>query len=62
VAVFEYTASPSNQEGHMETGLIVARDKIDAFDKLKKHDLRLVHLRKVEGWTAFLKGFSAKIK
>lgn len=62
VAVFEYTATSENQEGHSETGLVVARDKIDAFDKLRRHQLRLVHLHKVEGWFSFLKGLSANIK
>jgi hypothetical protein len=62
VAVFEYTAVASNDEAHVETGRIVARDKIDAFDKLKRHDLRLLRLKKVAGLSAFFGKMTADIK
>ncbi|HDP35562.1 MAG TPA: hypothetical protein ENN29_10685 [Candidatus Hydrogenedentes bacterium] len=60
--VFEYTASSPNKEGHVETGRIVARDKIDAFDKLKRHGLQLMKLKKIEGISAIFKRMSADIK
>ena len=62
MAVFEYTAQSSNIEGHVETGRIVARDKIDAYDKLRRHDLKLLKLKKLEGLSAFFSGMSADIK
>lgn len=62
MAVFEYTATQEENEATIEKGLIVARDKIEAFDKLRKHQLRLVHLNKLEGLTAFFRGFSANIR
>jgi len=62
VAVYEYTAVANNDEAHVETGRIIARDKIDAFDKLKRHDLRLLRLKKVEGITAFFSRMTADIK
>lgn len=62
MAVFEYTAQSNNAEGHVETGRIVAKDKIDAFDKLKHHGLKLLRLRRIEGVSAFFKGMTADIK
>jgi len=62
VAVYEYTAVANNDEAHVETGRIIARDKIEAFDKLKRHDLRLLRLKKVEGITAFFSRMTADIK
>lgn len=60
--VFEYTAVSNNNEGHVESGRIVAKDKIDAFDKLKRHGLRLVKLQKLEGISAIFKKLTADIK
>ncbi len=62
MAVYEYTAVANNDEAHVETGRIIARDKIEAFDKLKRHDLRLLRLKKVEGITAFFSRMTADIK
>ncbi len=60
--VFEYTAAAQNKEGHVETGRIVARDKIDAFDKLKRHGLQLIRLKKIEGISSIFKRMTADIK
>lgn len=60
--VFEYTAASQNKEGHVETGRIVARDKIDAFDKLKRHGLQLIKLKKIEGISSIFKRMTADIK
>lgn len=62
MAVFEYTAMAIDREGHVETGRIVARDKLEAFDKLKRVNLKLVSLRKVEGLSALVAKFMAEIK
>jgi len=63
VAVFQYSGVPNNRaEDHSERGYIVARDKIEAFDKLKRHGLSDVQLRRVEGLASFLRQFTANIK
>ncbi len=62
MAVFEYTAMAIGREGHVETGRIVANDKLDAFDKMKRRNLKLVSLRKVQGFSAFIAKFVAEIK
>ena len=62
MAVFEYTAVAFDREGHVETGRIVARDRIDAFDKLKRHNLKLQKLKKVEGLAAFISKMTADIR
>ncbi len=60
--LFEYTAIADNNEGHTETGRIVAKDKLEAFDKLRRRELRLVRLKKIEGISAIFKKLSADIK
>ena len=64
MAVFEYTAQSNNIEGEgdVETGRIIARDKIEAYDKLRRHDMKLLRLKKLEGISAFFAGRKADIK
>ena len=62
MAVFEYTAQSNNAEGHVETGRLIARDKIEAYDKLRRHDMKLLRLKKLEGISAFFAGRKADIK
>jgi type II secretory pathway component PulF len=57
MAVFDYTAFVNDNEAHTEKGRLVARDKLDAFDKLKRNNRRLVSLKKVDG----ISGFFAKL-
>ena len=61
MAVFEYVALARDREGHEEHGRIVARDKIEVYDKLRRRGLRLLKLRKVEGMAGFLARLSAKV-
>jgi len=62
VAVYEYAAMSQDREGHMETGTIVARDKLDAFHKLKQQSYKEIHVRRLEGWSAFFKKMTADIR
>jgi type II secretory pathway component PulF len=62
VAVFEYTATRNSNEAHAETGIMVAVDKIDAFDKLKRNGLRLIRLKRIEGFAAWIGRLTADIK
>ena len=62
MAVFEYSAVAENRKEHVETGRIVARDKIDAFDKLKRRGLRLTGLKRVEGLAAIISRLTADIR
>ena len=60
--VFEYAAVSNANEGHVETGHLIAQDKLDAFDKLKQHDLRLLRLKKIDGLSAMFLKYTANIK
>jgi type II secretory pathway component PulF len=62
MAIFQFLATTDNKEHHMETGSVIARDKIDAYDKLRKNNLTLVKLKKLNGFDAFLKSFHPDIR
>lgn len=62
MAVFEYTAVRNGDEAHTETGVMVAVDKIDAFDKLKRKGMKLLRLKRIEGIAAFVGRLTADIK
>ena len=62
MSVYEYRAKRDDAEHHIETGRIVAQDKIDAFDKLKRRGLTLVSLKKLEGLAAFFQAMTANIR
>ena len=62
MAVFEFSATPTTGDGHPEMGTVVARDKLDAFDKLRRNQFGEIHLRRLGGWSAFVARFRADIK
>ncbi len=62
MAVYQYVAVAVNKHGHTEHGTILARDKLDAFDKLKGRDLTDISLKRVRGWSAFLGKLTATIR
>lgn len=62
MAVFRFSAESSNGENVHETGHIVASDKLDAYDKLRRQGYDKVRLRREQGLAAFLKGFTADVR
>ena len=60
--VFDYVAKSAGQEDQIQAGTLVARDKIEAYDKLRHHGLILVSLKRVEGISAVIRKMSADIR
>lgn len=52
MAVYQYTAVSAAKNGHLQKGTILAKDKLDAFDKLKHRQLTNINLRRIEGFAA----------
>ncbi len=62
VAVFKYRAIDKNTEGYEEVGQVVAQDKNEAEQKLKRQGLKLVSLKRVQGVAALLARLTADIR
>jgi len=60
VAVFKYTGDSTESAGFSDSGKIVARDKLDAYDKLRRQGLTNIKLKKVEGFSALLERLRAE--
>ncbi len=61
--VYRYVAVSGQNEAHVEQqGIVVARDKLDAFDKLKSRHLTNINLKRVEGWAALIGKLTADIR
>lgn len=54
MAVYRYSADSMIKEGSHESGTVVAQDKLDAYDKLRRQGLTNVHLTKLAGLAALL--------
>ncbi len=62
MVVFEYSATSTQGEHRTEHGTVLARDKLDAFDKLKRRDLTNIRLKRVEGFSALIAKFTATVR
>lgn len=62
MAVFEFSAASQQHEEGAETGTVVARDKLEAFDKLKRRRLTDIRLRQLNGVNALFKQFTADVR
>jgi type II secretory pathway component PulF len=62
VAVFEFTAVAHEREAHSEQGTIVARDKLEAYDKLRSRQFTDIRLKKVQGMQAWIRQFTADVR
>lgn len=62
MAVFEYTATAVDKNDYHERGVVVARDRLDAYDKIRRNSLAPISLKKLEGLQAFLSRRTADIR
>lgn len=62
MAVFEYTATAVDRNDYYERGVVVARDRLDAYDKIRRNSLNPISLKKLEGLQAFLSRRTADIR
>ena len=61
MAVFEYSAISADSLEDKAQGTILARDKLDAFDKLMRLHYTNIKLKPVRGIQAFFKQWSADV-
>lgn len=61
MAVFEYSAKSTDSLEDKAQGTIIARDKLDAFDKLMRLHYTNIKLKPVRGIQAFFKQWSADV-
>jgi type II secretory pathway component PulF len=59
--VFEYSAVSTKNEGHTETGRVVARDQLDAYDKLRRLGLTDIRLKRLHGFSALVARLTADV-
>lgn len=61
MAVFEFSAKSTDSLEDKAQGTIIARDKLDAFDKLMRLHYTNIKLRPIKGIQAFFKQWSADV-
>jgi len=61
MAVFEFSAKSADSLEDKAQGTIIARDKLDAFDKLMRLHYTNIKLKPIRGIQAFLKQWSADV-
>jgi type II secretory pathway component PulF len=61
MAVFEYSAKSADSLEDKAQGTIIARDKLDAFDKLMRLHYTNIKLKPLRGIQAFFKQWSADV-
>lgn len=62
MALFKYVAVDHKREDFTESGTIIARDEKEAEKKLKALAFSKVKLKKVTGFSAFIKKFAADVR
>lgn len=62
VAVFRYKVSIADREDFQESGYVVAPDEGEANRKLRNLGFDAIRLRKLTGFAAFIKQFTADVK
>ncbi|MBI2424456.1 MAG: hypothetical protein HYV27_16620 [Candidatus Hydrogenedentes bacterium] len=60
--VYEYSATVHDSESIVEEGTVIARDKLDAFDKMKRQNYTNIALRRLSGWQAFISRWTPDIQ
>lgn len=61
MAVYQFSAKSTDSLEDRAEGTIVARDKLDAFDKLMRLHYTNIRLRPLKGLQAFFKQWSADV-
>lgn len=61
MAVFEFSAKSADSLEDKAQGTIIARDKLDAFDKLMRLHYTNIKLKPLRGLQAFFKQWSADV-
>lgn len=61
MAVFEFSAKSADSLEDKAQGTIIARDKLDAFDKLMRLHYTNIKLKPIRGLQAFFKQWSADV-
>lgn len=59
--VYQYSAVSTEHEGNTETGRVIARDQLDAYDKLRRLGLKDIRLKRLQGLTALFARFTADV-
>ena len=62
MSVYRYTASARGHEGHEDSGTVVAKNSVEAREKLTEFEYDKVRLRRITGLSAFLIRFTADVK
>lgn len=62
MAVFQYVASSSAREDHVESGTIVASSEAEAKVKLKEYHFDNIKTKKLGGISGIFRRFTADIK
>ena len=62
MAVFQYKATIPDREDYFETGTVVARDELEAREKLKKLNFKSIRLKRITGFKSFLLWFKADVR
>ncbi len=60
--VYRYRVMPTRGEEFMEEGTVAAQNESDAKQKLRPLDYSRVKLKKLKGFEAFVRQFSADIR
>ena len=60
MAVYKYTGDSTESAGFSDSGKVVARDKLDAYDKLRREGLTNIKLKKIEGFAALMERLRAE--
>lgn len=59
---YRYMAVAGTEDEKVRHGVVLARDKLDAFDKLKRHQLSNINLKRMEGFAALWSRFTADVR
>ena len=64
MAVFKFSALAIGKENedHYEKGTVVARDQMDALDKLRRARYTQIRLKQIKGMTALFGQFTADVR
>jgi len=62
VSIYKYRVELNRGEEFSEEGTVIARDESEAKEKLRILRYRAIHLKKLSGFNAFFKKFTADVR